>query len=323
MSYAPSQLLKGKAVKGDGTHGSTIFKADVIPRENSTNINVPKWAAVKTVSPGDKTAIENLKRELQSYRLPGVASQACFRALYDKIDDRTVTLEWLDTTLAGVSYQPNAATYRLMAASLRAALESCVVLDHLDYVNTDFKPANTLCSGIETGKIMAKVLFPSGQRINVQPFAMRAPEVFLGNACTGPSQVWATAAMILCWVKPGILGAWDSIHPLLNEAWSMAKIKRLFPEWNIPTPNQINPRSYSLQAAVESAERMSVERPEMQAISPLEEEAQKLVMPQELRNLLRFMLVPGVEARPSASVVLASKEFLAFERVAGDPKFSG
>jgi hypothetical protein len=41
------------------------------------------------------------------------------------------------------------------------------------------------------------IVFPSGQRINVQPFAMRAPEVFLGKACTGPSQVWAIAAMVL------------------------------------------------------------------------------------------------------------------------------
>ena len=92
----------------------------------------------------------------------------------------------------------------------------------------DLKPANILCSGLETGRVTSKVgdlglgkqqslmqnltieennfvntrrvliVFPSGRRINVQPFAMRAPEVFLGKACTGPSQVWAIAAMVLC-----------------------------------------------------------------------------------------------------------------------------
>jgi hypothetical protein len=91
---------------------------------------------VKTAPPGNKSAIEGLKREIQTYRLPGVASESCFRALYDEIDDGTIALEWLDTTLAGVSYQPNKAMHRLIATSLRVALKSCVVLNRLGYVNT-------------------------------------------------------------------------------------------------------------------------------------------------------------------------------------------
>lgn len=144
---------------------------------------------------------------------------------------------------------------------------------------------------------------------------MRAPEVFLGQACTEPSQVWAVAAMLLCWIRPGVLGVWDSPHPLINEAWSMAKIKRLFTHWSIPTPNEVE--GHSLKAAVNSAKSLSEETSELQAILPLDEETQKVEMPQQLRDLLRFMLIPNPAKRPSASSVMASTEFQAFEMLVG------
>lgn len=144
---------------------------------------------------------------------------------------------------------------------------------------------------------------------------MRAPEVFLGQACTKPSQVWAVAAMLLCWIKPGVLGVWDSPHPLVNEAWCMAKIKRLSPHWNILTPNEVE--DHSLKAAVDSAACFSKEAPDLQAILPFDEETQKVEMPQQLRDLLRFILVANPAKRPSAASVLASGEFQAFEKFAG------
>lgn len=142
---------------------------------------------------------------------------------------------------------------------------------------------------------------------------MRAPEVFLGQACTGPSQVWALAAMLLCWIKPGVLGEWDSPHPLINEAWCMAKIKRLFPYWNIPTPEEV--KGHSLKAAVDSADALSKEVPDLQAISPFHEETGKVEMPQQLKDLLRFMFVLDPTKRPSASSVLASRELQEFENL--------
>jgi hypothetical protein len=93
---------------------------------------------------------------------------------------------------------------------------------------------------------------------------MRAPEVFLGHACTEPSQVWAVAATFLSWIRPAVLGEWDSPHVLINKAWSMAKIKRLFPNWKIPTPNEVE--GDVLKAAVNSARHMSREEPALQAI---------------------------------------------------------
>lgn len=142
---------------------------------------------------------------------------------------------------------------------------------------------------------------------------MRAPEVFLGQACTGLSQVWTVAATLLSWIKPGVLGAADSPHFLINEAWCMAKIKRLFPSWNIPTSDEVE--GHRLKAAVQSARRMSEEEPALQIIRPFEEETQKVEMPQQLKDLLGLMLEVNPEKRLSASSVLTSNEFREFDNL--------
>lgn len=95
---------------------------------------------IKTVSPEDTIATENLCREYTSYRLPGVSSTVCFRQMYDKIDDCTVAGEWLDTTLGEVRYQPDMRTYALIKSFLSAVLASCAVLDGQKYVNTGTGP---------------------------------------------------------------------------------------------------------------------------------------------------------------------------------------
>lgn len=57
------------------------------------------------------------------------------------INDSTIALEWLDTTLAELKYQPNViGTHSLIVAVLRAALTSCVVLGDSKYVNTGKVP---------------------------------------------------------------------------------------------------------------------------------------------------------------------------------------
>lgn len=139
---------------------------------------------------------------------------------------------------------------------------------------------------------------------------MRAPEVLLGNSCREPSQVWATAATLLFWIKPGILGVWDSPHVSVNEAWALAKIKRLFPDWNIPSPTEVD--DTFVKATVRHAKSFPEKAPELQAMLPLNELA--VEMPHQLRDLLRFMLIPNPAERPSASSVLASREFRAFEK---------
>ncbi|CAP97567.1 hypothetical protein PCH_Pc22g02790 [Penicillium rubens Wisconsin 54-1255] len=202
---------------------------------------------------------------------PLVASAQCFRKMYDMIDESTIALEWLDTTLAELKYCPD----------------------------MHYKPVNILLSGIQTNAKVADLGL--GEQLSrsaklLQPYAMRAPEVFLGKACTELSQVWAVAAMLLCWIKPGVLGAWDSPLLLLNNAWSMAKIQRLFAYWEISTSE-----TDVLKATVESARCLS-EVLELQSILHLDEETKKVEMPQQLRDLLRFILVPDPKLRPSGFI---------------------
>lgn len=166
-SLTPGRVLQGARwdyriltpVKGDNTHISTVFRAKVVPRENAGSpLRVPQWfvimhiisrlltltlpprAFIKVALASDTTAIKNMDRERQTYRLPGVASAECFRKLYDVIDSSTIALEWLNTTLAEVKYEPNMHTYSLIAAVLRAALTSCVVLESHKCVNTGRAP---------------------------------------------------------------------------------------------------------------------------------------------------------------------------------------
>lgn len=75
-----------------------------------------------------------------------------------------------------------------------------------------------------------------------------------------------------------------------------------------------------MKSGVESAVCFSEDEllSELQAISPLEDEIRKLevnVLPEQVRDLLRLMLVTDLDPgnRPSASDVLASREFQAFQ----------
>ena len=95
----------------------------------------------------------------------------------------------------------------------------------------------------------------------------------------------------------------------------MAKIKQLFPDWELPVPDEANASVPHLQAEI--ASQLSREEPPMQAMLPFQKETEKVEMLQQPRDLLSFMLVTDPNERPSASAVLASYEFRAFKRAIG------
>lgn len=149
-----------------------------------------------------------------------------------------------------------------------------------------------------------------------QPCALRAPEVYLEQPCGPSSQVWATAAMFFCWVKPSVWGSANRLHGVcFDEVWAMVKIKSLFPNWDLPNLDGI-PTHMRLHRKVklvrQSAECDKDARPPGM-VSSFDQEVQEVGMPEELKKLLRFMLVPNAAERPLASTVLASQELRAFE----------
>lgn len=124
--------------------------------------------------PDDERGVRGITREQQAYSLPGIASATCFREMYDTIDSHTIALEWLESTMQDIKYQPTAHIYALLKTVLKQTLTACDFLARQKYVNTgivpnliskrchllislDFKPANILLSGLNTSHVISKV----------------------------------------------------------------------------------------------------------------------------------------------------------------------
>jgi serine/threonine protein kinase len=141
---------------------------------------------------------------------------------------------------------------------------------------------------------------------------MRAPEVYQGLGCVHRSQIWALAATLFCWIKPGIFGTAGNTIILFRESWCIAKLMRLFPDWTgPPIENAVCRSEFELgKALIEESE------PEILKVLSLEDEMQTMGMPPELRDLFRRLLVVDPNNRPSASEVLVSEEYLALKKKA-------
>lgn len=154
--------------------------------------------------------------------------------------------------------------------------------------------------------MLTQTVRPDGYKYPAQPYAMRAPEVY-------SSQVWALAATLFCWIKPGTFGTGGNTVALYREGWSIAKLMRLFSPWaGPPSSNPIRQAEFNLGAALINKQR----EPEILKISSLEDEMQSICMPLVLKSLLRRLLVVDPGQRPSAAQVLASSEYLALEEKA-------
>ena len=150
-------------------------------------------------------------------------------------------------------------------------------------------------------------MVPDGKVYITQPLAMRAPEVFCGHACVHRSQIWALAATILHWIKPGILGPSGSPWLITREGWCVARLMRLFPGWAGPPI-----ANTALQCDFEIGKALVAEcEPSIACTSSMEDEMQSLGMLPELETVLRGMFVVDPDKRPSAAQVLASEAFLA------------
>ena len=146
---------------------------------------------------------------------------------------------------------------------------------------------------------------------------MRAPEVYQGLGCYHGSTVWALFATLICWIQPGVFGASESIHPLFNEIWSIARLMRLFPDWTgTPDDNEIRQSEFSCAKSLSELHDPDKPDEKLIKVSTLDNEMQNMGIPQELRALFRRVFIVDPKARPSAAEVLESKEFLALEEAA-------
>ncbi|OOF91832.1 hypothetical protein ASPCADRAFT_133908 [Aspergillus carbonarius ITEM 5010] len=306
---------------GGKEHNFTVFKAEVIPHNiPSPTYNAPtppQWAVIKIPSPRQwhATGMTFMECERLAYSFADVNTSGYFRQLYQMIDHRTLALEWMDTTLDQIPYQPNMRTFSLILIVLKAVLESCVILDKSQHVNANIHPRSIYLSNINTNNVTVKIVFPSHCYTNTQLPTFRAPEIFLLQPCTSPAQVWSVGATILYWIRPGILGPAGVFNPIIDEAWCMAKLKRLFPEWNIPAPEGVVDAEY--RSKLYAARGFCQEIEQLMGISSVEGELRRMGVPKEVRDVVRLMMVLDPGERPLAREVLESKEMRALEGFVG------
>ncbi|RAK96467.1 kinase-like protein [Aspergillus ibericus CBS 121593] len=294
-------------IGGNALRTTTVFQAEVISE-----------AMIKIVSTSHPEDMESMRCEVGVYGYPNVATADCFRRLYEVLDNRTMVFEWLDTTLAEVPFQPTPDCYALILAVLRAALRSCVHLESHRRVNADIQPTNILISNLNTDRLIVKIgdlghVLQTHRTTNTQPLLTRAPEVFLNNPCTPASHVWSIGATLLYWLNPTIIGPEDGFTLPVNEAWCMAKLKRLFPQWQIPVPEEeeavMGPMlRYRFQMA-----RYLAQNEDLASRMPLRRELDRMRLPFALIELLCLMLEVWPQCRPSARGVLGSAELSFWE----------
>lgn len=143
----------------------------------------------------------------------------------------------------------------------------------------------------------------------LQPFAMRAPEVWRGLGCFHSSDVWAFAVTLLDWIKPGVFGIRDIKDDHWPEPWCIAKLMRLFPNsLGPPVKNTELEGWFGIAGAL--AEEMDPDEPGQMYIRtvPLEKELERMDISSELANLFRYLFVIDHKNRPSAAEALRSRE---------------
>ena len=100
-------------------------------------------AVIKTALPDNRDAVACLKREQETYRLPSVQSSSYFRRLYEVIRNSDgdsesppyLVLEWMDTTLRDLDYEPHTNGHNFFKTIMETVLSSIVILIKHNLVN--------------------------------------------------------------------------------------------------------------------------------------------------------------------------------------------
>ncbi|KAK4239538.1 hypothetical protein C8A03DRAFT_32397 [Achaetomium macrosporum] len=258
-----------------------------------------------------------LKREFNAYPYPSIKKSPHIRSMYDWINDYKtpasfghqdafeaaaekepfcLVLEWLDEPLSKL----DPAIYRHNPAFMAALFEG--MLGGVKDIGT----AGLIWTAGEDGY----------NKADLQPLAMRAPEVFNGWGCFHTSNVWSIGTTVLCWLKQYILGPHDNkLGSLFDEAWCMAKIIRLFEKYKgtMPGPPEdakrvkktIHKLAYDLLTQPDDGDEYSMHVP----ARPFDEVVPKLDISPEVEAMLRRFFVLDHNARPTAQELLQSFEF--------------
>jgi len=165
------------------------------------------------------------EREYENHENTMIMASPYVRALEDcighdgeKVEQRCLVLEWMDTDLWKSRTNPRSHDLQLQKNVARSVLEALVVFADIQGTHTDINPNNVLISGIEKSNPIVKVgdlgnLCGEGiDWVCLQGLAIRAPEVWRGLGVWPASDVWSLGVTMAHWLaKRPIFGASDKI----------------------------------------------------------------------------------------------------------------
>ncbi|KAF2811180.1 kinase-like protein [Mytilinidion resinicola] len=328
MALRVGQTLRGSRwdyllieALGNQTVRSNVFKAEIISRAQCQPPG--KWAVIKTSS--EKIILKTLKNEYNRHMNPAIRSSKHFRAMYDAVDIHNsstnenpycLAFEWMDCTLKDVcsgSHGRNSALHKNISGAVLGALAD---LESQQLVHTDIKNDNILISDLDGPSPVVKlgdlglVRSEGFNRYPLQPFAMRAPEVWSGIGCFHCSDVWAFAVTLFDWIVPCVFGANDMPQGHWQEAWAMAKLLRLFPDSVKVHPTDPNYQDYfEIAELLEKSGYGDSVEPRYIGIGSFEEELKKMDIPLAVSDFLRYLFVVDYTRRPTAVDALKSQQF--------------
>ncbi|KAF2134667.1 kinase-like protein [Dothidotthia symphoricarpi CBS 119687] len=288
-----------------------------------TTANFISRAFVKTSS--QKETLDLLKHEHGCYMNPAIRSSQNIRAMYDAIDVHgsfaskrpyCLAFEWMDCTLkdvCSISHRLDSVLHQSIARAILGALDT---LKSQRLVHTDIKNDNILISGLDGSSPVVKlgdlglVRSEGFNEYPVQPFAMRAPEVWSGIGCFPCSDVWAFAVALFDWISPCTFGINDMPDGHWPQPWAMAKLLRIFPGSVTIHATDPNYQGYFRIAKLieKSGYGDSTDSKCFETLS-FGEELKKLDIPPALANFFRYLLQVDSKQRPTAIDALKSQQF--------------
>ncbi|KAI9684974.1 MAG: hypothetical protein M1820_010861 [Bogoriella megaspora] len=238
--------------------------------------------------------------------------------MYDVINDYSssthqspycLAFEWMDCTLKDVPsklHEHNSALHKSISGAILGALAG---LKSQRLVHTDIKNDNILISSIDGPSPVVKlgdlglVRSDGFNEYPVQPYAMRAPEVWSGLGCFHRSDLFD-------WISPCVFGANDMAPGHWREPWAMAKLLRLFPRSLTAHPTDLDYKGYfELAQLIERFGHSDETEQKCFETLSFEEELGKLDVPPALSEVFRYLLVVDHKRRPTAVEALKSREF--------------
>jgi hypothetical protein len=116
-------------------------------------------------------------------------------------------------------------------------------------------------------------------------------------------------------IRPGVFGLGDMDFSCFVEDMLLARMMLLFPTWD---EHPVEGKMYCGRMFTEvfANARMHIKRGDLTGVTPFEQHLNQIEMPQTWKGILRLLLVPNLEQRPSASRILGSQQYKDMVRAA-------